>query len=126
MKVFVTWGTGFKCVMFLLLVIGCTQKIPCYPPEYYAPEHGAPYTAEELRIQTPKGYHLAGTLTLPSLVQPPYPAVLFIPRPFIGNARLGVTDSPVYRPIVVPLGCWWSVLDHHKENAVRDDYLFGH
>jgi dipeptidyl aminopeptidase/acylaminoacyl peptidase len=34
--------------------------------------------AEEVRISTPKGYNLVGTLTLPALGMPPYPAVLLI------------------------------------------------
>jgi predicted acyl esterase len=34
------------------------------PPDYSAPP-GAPYTAEEVTVNTPMGYTLAGTLTLP-------------------------------------------------------------
>lgn len=66
---------------FILLFVfasGCAKKVPCYPPEHYAPDPGSPYTAEEVRIPTPKGYNLAGTLTLPLMVTPPYPAVLLI------------------------------------------------
>jgi hypothetical protein len=67
-------------VIILLFVFasGCAKKIPCYPPEHYAPDPGAPYTAEEVRIPTLKGYILAGTLTLPTMGTPPYPAVLLI------------------------------------------------
>ena len=60
------------------MAIGCGKKIPCYPPEHYAPESGAPYTAEEVRIPTSKGHTLVGTLTLPTMVKPPYPALLLI------------------------------------------------
>lgn len=67
--------------VFILLFVfasGCEKKVPCYPPEHYAPDPGSPYTAEEVRIPTPKGYNLAGTLTLPAMGTPPYPAVLLI------------------------------------------------
>ena len=57
--------------------ISCT-KLPCYPPTHYAPEPDAPYTAEEISVQTSKGHILAGTLTLPSDSDPPYPAVLLM------------------------------------------------
>jgi len=67
-----------SCFLFLLLATGCAKKIPCYPPEHYAPETGAPYTAEEVRIPTSAGHTLAGTLTLPTMVKAPYPAVLLI------------------------------------------------
>jgi len=65
------------CLLFLAATIGCAE-IPCYPPDHYAPEVDAPYTAEEVRIPTPKGHVLAGTLTLPSGSAPPYPAVVMI------------------------------------------------
>ena len=68
-------------IVFILLFAfasGCAKQVPCYPPEHYAPDPGAPYTAEEVRILTPKGYNLAGTLTLPTMGAPPYPAVLLI------------------------------------------------
>ena len=90
-----------SCLLILALAFGCTPKIPCYPPEHYAPEPGAPYTAEEVRIPTPKGYHLAGTLTLPSFVPPPYPAVLLITgssaqdRDHLQNSR---GPSSAYKP----------------------------
>ena len=60
------------------LSISCEKKIPCYPPEHYDPEPGAPYIAEEVRIPTSKGHTLAGTLTLPTIMKTPYPAVLLI------------------------------------------------
>jgi len=67
-----------SCVIIFSLATGCVKKIPCYPPEHYAPDSDAPYTAEDVRIPTPKGHALAGTLTLPSTGLRPYPAVLLI------------------------------------------------
>jgi len=64
--------------LILFLLIGCGKKIPCFPPEHYAPEPDAPYTVEDVRIPTPEGHTLAGTLTLPGTAPPPYPAVLLI------------------------------------------------
>jgi dienelactone hydrolase len=65
-------------ILLFAFASGCGKKVPCYPPENYAPDPGAPYTAEEVRIQTQKGYKLAGTLTLPAMGTPPFPAVLLI------------------------------------------------
>ena len=65
-------------ILLFTFASGCGNKVPCYPPENYAPDPGAPYTAEEVRIQTQKGYKLAGTLTLPAMGTPPFPAVLLI------------------------------------------------
>lgn len=66
----------FYC-LFLAVSIACA-KVPCYPPDHYAPEPDAPYTAEEVRVSTSKGHVLAGTLTLPSDSAPPFPAVVMI------------------------------------------------
>ena len=65
------------CFIFIAANIGCAE-IPCYPPDHYAPEPDAPYTAEEVRVPTSNGYVLAGTLTLPSGSVTPYPAVIMI------------------------------------------------
>jgi len=56
---------------------GCAL-IPCYPPSYYDPEPGAPYTAEEAFVSASDGAQLVGTLTLPSDVDPPFPAVILV------------------------------------------------
>jgi dipeptidyl aminopeptidase/acylaminoacyl peptidase len=64
--------------LIIFLITGCGKKIPCYPPEHYAPEPDAPYTAEDVHIPTTEGHTLAGTLTLPGTAPPPYPAVLLI------------------------------------------------
>lgn len=63
--------------LLLAVIVGC-KKVPCYPPEHYAPEPSAPYTAEAVQVSTPNGHILAGTLTLPSDASPPLPAVLLI------------------------------------------------
>ena len=47
------------------------------PPDY-APPPGAPYTAEEVRVPTPPGHVLAGTLTLPGDREGPVPVVVTI------------------------------------------------
>lgn len=89
---------------FLAASIGCA-KVPCYSPDYYAPEPSAPYTAEEVRIPTLRGYILAGTLTLPSSVKPPYPAVLLITgsglndRDHIGTRQKPISDYKPFRQI---------------------------
>ena len=45
---------------------------PAQKPDYSAPA-GAPYTAEEVTIQTPAGHTLAGTLTLPKSASRQHP-----------------------------------------------------
>ena len=65
------------CFLFISVNTGCAV-IPCYPPDHYAPESNAPYTAEEVRVPTSKGHALAGTLTIPSGVDPPFAAVVLI------------------------------------------------
>ena len=69
--------TLFVCLSCFLMVAGCA-KIPCYGPEYFAPPPRANYTAEEVRVPTPAGHTLAGTLTLPTDSAPSFPAVLLI------------------------------------------------
>jgi hypothetical protein len=60
-----------------ILTSGCASNL-CYPPSYYAPQPGAPYTAEEAFVSASDGAQLVGTLTLPSDVAPPFPAVILI------------------------------------------------
>ena len=92
-------------VLLFAFVSGCANKVPCYPPEHYAPDPGAPYTAEEVRIQTPKGYNLAGTLTLPIMGMPAYPAVLLITgsspqeRDHLQDRRTPVSNYRPFRQI---------------------------
>lgn len=68
---------AFAWFLALACLSGCVA-IPCYPPSHYAPEPGATYTAEEVRVSTAKGHKLAGTLTIPSHADPPYPAVVLV------------------------------------------------
>ena len=66
-------------LMFFILTSGCASNpCPCYPPSYYDPQPGAPYTAEEAFVSASDGAQLVGTLTLPSDVAPPFPAVILI------------------------------------------------
>ncbi|MHB1311715.1 MAG: alpha/beta hydrolase family protein, partial [Gemmatimonadaceae bacterium] len=53
------------------------DKIAIGRPDYSAPA-GAPYTAEELTVKTPKGHVLTGTLTIPSGAKGKVPAVVTI------------------------------------------------
>lgn len=90
--------------LFLATSIGCA-KIPCYPPDHYAPEPNAPYTAEEVRVPTSKGHILAGTLTLPTASSSPYPAVMMITgsglqdRDHMQNKRKPVSYYKPFRQI---------------------------
>ena len=68
---------NFKLCLFVICFFGC-DSIPCYPPSHYAPEQDAEYTAEEVKVPTSKGHFLAGTLTIPTSIDPPYPAVVLI------------------------------------------------
>ena len=60
-----------------ILTAGCAS-IPCYPPSYYDPGPDAPYTAEEAFVSASDGAQLVGTLTLPTDVDPPFPAIILI------------------------------------------------
>lgn len=62
----------------LVVVTGAdAARIAMGAPNYSAPA-GAPYTAEEVRVSTPAGHVLVGTLTLPSGASAPLPAVVTI------------------------------------------------
>jgi uncharacterized protein len=50
---------------------------PAPPPDYSAPP-GAPYRAEEVRVEVPAGHVLAGTLTIPTWPSGRLPAVVLI------------------------------------------------
>jgi len=66
-------------------------------PDYSAPA-GAPYTAEEVRVNGPRGIELGGTLTVPSRGRAPFAAIVTITGsgqqdrdeyiPFAGGIRL--------------------------------------
>jgi dipeptidyl aminopeptidase/acylaminoacyl peptidase len=79
---------------------GCSP-LPCKPPSYYAPDPDAAYTVQEVRVPTPKGYSLAGTLTLTSDFPSPYPAVVLITGSHPQDRdMLGSHKEPInkYRP----------------------------
>jgi cyclophilin family peptidyl-prolyl cis-trans isomerase/pimeloyl-ACP methyl ester carboxylesterase len=68
------------------------------PATNYAAPAGAPYAAEDVRVAGPDGIVLGGTLTLPTNIRPPFPAVVTITGsgqqdrdeyiPFAGGIRL--------------------------------------
>ena len=77
-------STDYKAIIFnsalmllLFLFSGCSG-IPCSPPDYYAPEDGAPYMAEEVTVSTKAGHILVGTLTIPKNVNQTLPGVVLI------------------------------------------------
>jgi predicted acyl esterase len=92
------------CFLFIAANISCAE-MPFYPPDHYAPEPDAPYTAEEIRVPTSKGHALAGTLTLPSGSVAPYPAVIMITgsspqdRDHLQNKRKPVSYYKPFRQI---------------------------
>jgi alpha-beta hydrolase superfamily lysophospholipase len=67
------------------------------PPDYSAPS-GAPYTAEEVRIPTPGGYTLAGTLTLPTSRPGRVPAVVLITGSGLQDRDSAIPGVEGYRP----------------------------
>jgi dipeptidyl aminopeptidase/acylaminoacyl peptidase len=99
-----TMITDFKVMMrhsalmfILVLLIGCSG-IPCYPPEYYAPEEGAPYAAEEVNVSTQAGHVLAGTLTIPKDGNQPLPGVVLITGSSPQNRDFSPPYVSEYRP----------------------------
>jgi hypothetical protein len=64
-------------ILFITLFLGCSG-IPCSPPEYYAPEPDAPYTAEAVTVPTQEGHELAGTFTIPKKGNDLLPGVVLI------------------------------------------------
>jgi hypothetical protein len=77
----------------LIVFMGCSG-IPCSPPEYYAPEEGAPYVAEEVNVSTQAGHSLVGTLTIPRDIIQPLPGVVLI----TGSSPQNRDHSPAYYP----------------------------
>lgn len=65
--------------------------------DYSAPP-GAPYTAEEVRVPTPGGYTLAGTLTLPKGARGPVPAVVLVTGSGPQDRDSAIPPVPGYRP----------------------------
>lgn len=82
------------CLMIIFLVFISYAGIPCYPPEYYAPEKGAPYRAEEVTVYNKSGQQLVGTLTIPKDVYHALPGVVLI----TGSSPQNRNHSPAYTP----------------------------
>lgn len=67
------------------------------PPDYSAPA-GAPYLSEQVRIPTPGGFTLVGTLTLPKQHTAPMPAALTITGSGPNDRDETIAGVPGYRP----------------------------
>ena len=96
-------STGYRALIFhsalmllLFLFTGCSG-IPCSPPEYYAPEDGAPYIAEEVTVSTKAGHILMGTLTIPKNVNQKLPGVVLITGSSPQNRDYSPHPSNPYR-----------------------------
>jgi dienelactone hydrolase len=63
----------------------------------YGAPAGAPYTAREVRVATPAGHALAGTLTVPGGARGRVPAVLLISGSSAHDRDMAEADAP-YRP----------------------------
>ena len=83
-------------ILILILFMGCAG-IPCSPPEYYAPEEGAPYIAEAVTVWTQAGHLLVGTLTIPKQINQPVPGVILITGSSPQNRDHSPANYPEYR-----------------------------
>ena len=83
-------------MLILIVFMGCSG-IPCSPPDYYAPEEGAPYIAEEVSIATKAGHILVGTLTIPKDVNQPLPGVVLVTGSSPQNRDHSPEGYPEYR-----------------------------
>lgn len=68
------------------------------PEADYSAPAGAPYRAEAVTIPTPRGYPLAGTLTLPAGAKGPVPAVVTISGSGPQDRDSAIPQVPGYRP----------------------------
>ncbi|MGI8509812.1 MAG: alpha/beta hydrolase family protein [Gemmatimonadaceae bacterium] len=66
-------------------------------PDYSAPA-GAPYTSEEVRVPTPGGYSLVGTLTMPKAHSGPVPAAVTITGSGPNDRDEAIAGISGYRP----------------------------
>ena len=94
------------------LIVSLRDTVIAPKPDYSAPA-GAPYKAEEVRVKGPGGIVLGGTLTMPTNVRGPVPAVVTITGsgqqdrdeyvPFAGGIRIfrQVADTLSRRGIAV-------------------------
>jgi dienelactone hydrolase len=72
------------------------RPVQAVRPDYSAPA-GAPYTAEEVRVPTPGGWTLAGTLTLPAARAGRIPAVVTITGSGLEDRDEAIPIVPGYR-----------------------------
>ena len=92
-------------VGFMGCLLGACAKIPCRPASYYRPDADAPYTAEDVRVATATGHVLAGTLTLPIDIAPPFAGVLLITgsspldRDHVGSRLKPISNYKPFRQI---------------------------
>jgi alpha-beta hydrolase superfamily lysophospholipase len=81
-----------------LVLVRAGEAVAQLPrPDYSAPA-GAPYTAEDVAIPTPRGYSLAGTLTLPEGATGPVPALVTITGSGPQDRDSAIPVVPGYRP----------------------------
>ena len=94
---------------------------PPPPPDYSAPP-GAPYRAEEVRVEVPAGHVLAGTLTIPGGAAGPVPAVLLV-------TGSGAQDRDAALPLVRGYRLFREVADTLSRRGIAvlrlDDRGFG-
>lgn len=81
------------------------ERLPSLPDDAYAAwsaygtPPNAPYKAEEIRVPTPQGHILAGTLTLPRNIKGRVPAVVLITGSSRNNRNNGNLPSVPFRQI---------------------------
>jgi alpha-beta hydrolase superfamily lysophospholipase len=76
---------------------GAVRTAAAPPPDYSAPA-GAPYRAEDVRVPTPAGFALAGTLTLPTGAKGRLPAVVTITGSGPQDRDAAISIVRGYRP----------------------------
>ncbi|MCP5367224.1 MAG: alpha/beta hydrolase [Hyphomicrobiales bacterium] len=95
-----TGAAGRAAIVALLLALASCGGLPCRPAAFYAPPADAPYGAQEVRVATPAGHVLAGTLTRPTGPAAPPAVVLITGSKAQDRDMVGSTDPLVsrYRP----------------------------
>lgn len=69
-----------------------------FAPPDYSPPAGAPYTSEEVRVPTPAGFTLVGTLTMPRDHRGPVPAAVTITGSGPNDRDESIAGVAGYRP----------------------------
>ncbi len=94
----ITGGTVTGQGLTILVVEAAAgRSLEVAKPDYSAPAD-APYTAESVRVPTPMGHHLAGTLTLPKGASRPVPAVITITGSGSQDRDEAIPPVKGYRP----------------------------